>query len=66
MRCFHYNYTNNKHSDKTEMSLKDTDSLMYTIEAKNVCEDFYKDKELFDFSNYPKNLKFTVIQITQS
>ena len=45
------------------MSLKDTDSLMYTVEAKNVCEDFYKDKE---FSNYPKNLKFTLIQITQS
>ena len=63
MRGFHYNYTNNKHSDKTEMSLKDTDSLMYTVEAKNVCEDFYKDKE---FSNYPKNLKFTLIQITQS
>ena len=33
----------------------DSDSLMYKIEAENVYEDFYKDKELFDFSNYPKD-----------
>ena len=33
------------------MLLTDTDSLMYIIETENVYEDFYKDKELFDFSN---------------
>ena len=30
---------------------------MYKIEAENHYEDFYKDKELFDFSNYPKDSK---------
>ena len=40
------------------MLLTDTYSLMYKIEAENVYEEFYKDKELFDFSNYPKDLKY--------
>ena len=40
------------------MLLTDTDSLIYYIEAENVYEDFYKDKELFDFSNYPKDSKY--------
>ena len=34
------------------------DSLMYILEAENVYEDFYKDKELFDFSNFPKDSKY--------
>ena len=40
------------------MLLKDCDSRMYKIEAENVYEDFYKDRELFDFSNYPKDQKY--------
>ena len=31
--------------------LANNDSLMYNIEAENVYEDFYKDKESFGFSN---------------
>ena len=38
--------------------LTDTNSLVYKIEAENVYEDFYKDKELFDFGNYPKDSKY--------
>ena len=53
MQDFYYDYIKNKYGDKTEMLLTDTDSLMYKIEAEN----FYKDKELFDFSNYPKYSK---------
>ena len=40
------------------MLITDTDSIMYKIEAENVYEDFYKDKELFDFSNYPRDSKY--------
>ena len=40
------------------MLLTDTDSLMYKTEAENVYEDFCKDKELFDFSSYPQDLKY--------
>ena len=37
------------------MVLPDIDSLMYKIEAENIYEDFYNDKNLFDFGNYPKD-----------
>ena len=33
----------------------DTDSLTYEIETEDVYKDFWEDKEMFDFSDYPKN-----------
>ena len=36
----------------------DTDSLVYKIEIKDVSEDFYEDKNLFNFSDYPRDSKF--------
>ena len=36
----------------------DTDSLTYEVKSEDVYEDFYKDKHLFDLSNYPKDSKF--------
>ena len=35
----------------------DTNSLVYKIRT-DVSEDFYKDKNLFDFSDYRKNSRF--------
>ena len=40
------------------MLFTDTDSLNYEIKSKNVHEEFFKWKDLFDFSNYPKVSKF--------
>ena len=31
---------------------------MFKIKAENVYEDFYKDKELLNFSNYSKDSKY--------
>ena len=36
----------------------DTDSLVYELKTEDVYEDFYQDKNLFDFSDYPLNSKF--------
>ena len=36
----------------------DTDSLAYEIKSKNVYEEFFKWKDLFDFSNYSKDSTF--------
>ena len=36
----------------------DTDSLAYEIKTKDVYEDFYQNKNLFDFSDYPLDSKF--------
>ena len=36
----------------------DTESLVYEIKTKDVYEDFYLDKDLFDLSDYPLHSKF--------
>ena len=36
----------------------DTDSLACEIETNNVYKDFYINKDMFDFSEYPDNSKF--------
>ena len=37
----------------------DTDSLVYEVKTEDVYEEFYEDKVLFDFSDYP--LRFKVL-----
>ena len=41
-----------KCGNKAQLMFTDADSLMYETETENVAEDFYKDKKLFNFSNY--------------
>ena len=41
-----------------ELLFTDTESLTYEIKSENVYEEFFKLKDLFDFSNYSKNSKF--------
>ena len=41
-----------------ELFFMDLDSLMYKIKSENVYEQLFKWKDLFDFSNYPKDSKF--------
>ena len=53
---FHYKYIKSKFDAK--LLFTDTDSLVYEIKTEDVYEDFYEDKNLFDFSSYPLNLKF--------
>ena len=53
---FHYNYIQYKFDAK--LLLTDTDSLVYEIKTKDVYEDLYLDKDLFDSSDYPVKSKF--------
>ena len=41
-----------------ELLFTDTDSLVYGIKSENVYEEFFKCKNLFDFSNYLKDSNF--------
>ena len=41
-----------------ELLFTDTDSLTYEIKSEDVYEEFFKQKHLLDFSNYPKGSKF--------
>ena len=53
---FHYKYIKSKFDAKSLFT--DTDSLVYEIKAKDVSEDFYPDKNLFDFSDYQLDSNF--------
>ena len=52
----HYKYIKRKCNNK--LLFTDTGSLVYEIKTADVYEDFYKDKNLFDFSDYPLDSKF--------
>ena len=52
----HYKYINSKYD--ANLLFTDTDSLVYEIKTEDVYEDFYKDKNLFGFSDYPLHSKF--------
>ena len=56
MYNFHYNFIK-KHFD-AELLFTDTDSLAYEIKSEDVYEEFFKHKQLFHLSNYPKDSKF--------
>ena len=56
MQDFHYNFIKKKIN--AELLFTDADSLTYEIKSKNVYEEFYEWKDLFDFSNYSKDSKF--------
>ena len=58
MYDFHYNYIKNKYKDKAKLLFTDTDSLAYEIEAEDVYQDFWNDREKFDNSEYMKSSKY--------
>ena len=49
----HYKYIKRKYDAK--LLFTDTGRLVYKFEIKDVYEDFYGNKNLFDFSDYPRD-----------
>ena len=62
MYDFHYNYIKQHYGSKAKLLFTDTDSLTYEIEAEDVYSDFYKDKDLFDNSDYPENSSYHYVK----
>ena len=52
MYDFHYNFIKQKFD--AELLFTDTDRLTYEIKLENVYEEFFRLKDLFDFSNFSK------------
>ena len=66
MYGFYYKYIKSKNSAK--LLFTDTDSLVYEIKTEDVYENFYEDKDLFDFGDYPQDpmelhSKFLILSI---
>jgi len=58
MYDFHYNYIRKKYPD-CQLLFTDTDSLFYHIKTeRDIYQDFWVDRNLFDNSDYPKSSKF--------
>ena len=56
MYKFHFDYTKNQYGSNSRLLFTDTDSLMFEV-TEDVYEDFSKDKDMFDFSNYSAESK---------
>ena len=52
MYDFHYNYTKKKYNDRARLLFTNTNSLTYEIEAEDVYNSFWNDKNMFDNSDY--------------
>ena len=57
MYDFHYNYISLQKFDP-ELLFTDTNSLTYETKSEDVYGEFFKHKNLLNFSNYPKDSKF--------
>ena len=55
MYDFHYNYIKKKYNNRAKLLFTDMDSLTYEIEAEDVYNDFWNDKDKFDNSDYPES-----------
>ena len=58
MYDFHYNYIKKKYGSKAKLLFTDTDSLTYEIEAEDVYQDFWNDRDKFDNSDYHESSPF--------
>ena len=58
MHEFHNKYMGIKYGSSAKLLFTDIDSLVYEIETNDVYEDFYEEKSLFDFSDYPNDSRF--------
>ena len=55
---FQYDHIKNKYVNKSRLLFTDTDSLMYELKTEDIYEDFSKNKEIFDFSNFSDKSKY--------
>ena len=55
MYQFWYDHLKNKYNNKVELIYTDIDSFIIQVETDDIYKDMLKNKNLYDFSNYPIN-----------
>lgn len=58
MYDFHYNYIKKQYGPKAQLLFTVTDSLCYEIETPDIYADLWKDRQLFDNSDYPQDHQY--------
>ena len=57
MFAFHYDKIKQRYGNNAKILITDTDSLVYYIKIKDVCEDMLQDQDAYDTSEYPTSHK---------
>ena len=52
-----------EYGNKSRLLFTDTDSLLYKVETENVYDEFSKNKDMFDFSNYSAKSKSNALVV---
>ena len=60
---FQYNYVKRRYNNKAKLLFTDTDGLCYEIETKDIYNELWEDKQLFDKVIIQKILNFLIQQI---
>ena len=60
MYDYHYNTIKKQYKDRATLLFTDTDSLTYEIGTNDIYDDMKKDKQLYDFNDYPKVSTFHI------
>ena len=55
MYDFYYNFLKRKYSDRVQLQMTDTDSLLIFCQCEDLYNDLRDHTDLFDFSEYPRN-----------
>ena len=51
---FYYNYLKTKYGANLQLMMTDTDSLLFSVQCKDIYNDMSENMELFDTSDYPE------------
>ena len=57
MYQFWYCYLKRKYANQCQLLCTDTDSFLFYVETHDIYEDMWRDRQHFDFSDYPKSSK---------
>ena len=60
MYDFHFNVIKKQYGEKVKLLLTNTDSLCYEIETKDIYNDKYYNKTLFDLSDYSDDHEYSI------
>ena len=56
----HYYVIKKQYGNKAKLLFADTDSLCYEIKTKDIYDDMYKNKDLYDFSDYSDDHEYYI------